>query len=53
MSIIEIGECGAVVFEIYGSLDSNIDLRTRKHIFVKDKVNYYAIPDDVPQFETY
>ena len=53
MSIIEISECGAVIFEPYGSLANDIDLRTGKHIFVKDKVNYYAIPDDVPQFETH
>lgn len=36
-----------------GCLDDPTGLSLSKHIFVKDKGNYYQIADGVPQIETY
>ena len=36
-----------------GCLDRPTDLHMGKHIFVKDKGDYYEIGDDAPQIETY
>lgn len=36
-----------------GTLDGATGVRTSKHIFVKDKGDYYEIKDDLPQLETY
>lgn len=36
-----------------GCLDLPTGLKVAKHIFVKDKGDYYDITDDAPQIETY
>lgn len=36
-----------------GCLESPTDLKISKHIFVKDKGDYYQITDDAPQIEKY
>lgn len=36
-----------------GTLDGATGVQTSKHIFVKDKGDYYEIKDDLPQLETY
>ena len=36
-----------------GCLDAPTGFRTSKHIFVRDKGDYYNIADGVPQIETY
>ncbi len=36
-----------------GCLDAPTGFHTAKHIFVKDKGDYYEIADDAPQIETY
>ena len=33
-----------------GALDPSGDLEASRHIFVADKVSYYDILDDLPQF---
>lgn len=36
-----------------GCLDSPTDMKIGKHIFVKDKGDYYEITDGAPQIEKY
>jgi hypothetical protein len=36
-----------------GCLDKSTELKIGKHIFVKDKGDYYDITDDAPQIERY
>lgn len=36
-----------------GSLDGETGLKTRAHIFVADKKDYYEIADGLPQFASY
>ncbi|GGB32632.1 aldehyde-activating protein [Roseibium aquae] len=36
-----------------GCLDTPTNLEVSKHIFVKDKADYYDITDGLPQIETY
>lgn len=36
-----------------GTLDGATGVQTSKHIFVKDKGDYYEIKDGLPQLETY
>lgn len=36
-----------------GCLDKPTNIHIGKHIFVKDKGDYYSIADDAPQFKTY
>jgi len=36
-----------------GCLDNPTNIQVGKHIFVKDKGDYYEITDDAPQIERY
>ena len=56
-------ECGASLFWRLkgegrtsigaGTLDGQTDLNEQKHIFVKDKGDYYNLPDSIEQIETW
>jgi hypothetical protein len=57
-------KCGSSLMYLYhemtdsyfvsaGSLDDDPEIRPDKHIFVKDKCQWFNIIDDIPQIESY
>lgn len=57
-------KCGSSLMYLYnekpdayfvsaGLFDEKIDFKPEKHIFVKDKCNWYEILDNIPQIERY
>ncbi len=57
------GDCGSVLpetidgadfsFVAAGALEGDINVRPEKHIFATSKADWYEIPDDLPQYESY
>lgn len=45
------GDTGVSIEFSLGTLDSEIDLQPDAHIYIGSKANWYAVCDDLPQFE--